>query len=418
MFHDVLFGSALLLVLMKDINIYSLWLLSGSAVAAILKRISRAYLIVLPIAGILLWILSKEKDLIFASLIVTFFLVFSDFESERSKVYSLVFFFVLSLIFEKNPSSFLFASGTMALFFLYEKKFLYASVVPLLAFVPEFRLPFLLPETHQPESGVSVQQMVRNVVVVIEKFTQSGSSAMKLLWEVIFWVAVAGVVLLVAVFFKEFRMNLKVSHYVLAALGVFVVSFYLFVLFVNMVVQNVNLDVGIPELTPVGQMLSSTPSASVTIVEIERNPSWNLVRWILTVVSLFVALLFFHTTLKLFLRTLKTSSEEIETEESREEEKEDVEKKEHRTERKEIHTLEDAYLFLRWKYFPGKEHLTPYELISGKKFRHFRGLTELYVESKYAGKGIKLPEKEIAKIFSESEKELKKANINPQKNLH
>ncbi|WP_241208654.1 hypothetical protein [Thermotoga sp. Cell2] len=61
MFHDVLFGSALLLVLMKDINIYSLWLLSGSAVAAILKRISRAYLIVLPIAGILLWILSKEK---------------------------------------------------------------------------------------------------------------------------------------------------------------------------------------------------------------------------------------------------------------------------------------------------------------------------------------------------------------------
>jgi len=92
---------------MKDINIYSLWLLSGSAVAAILKRISRAYLIVLPIAGILLWILSKEKDLIFASLIVTFFLVFSDFESERSKVYSLVFFFVLSLIFEKNPSSFL-----------------------------------------------------------------------------------------------------------------------------------------------------------------------------------------------------------------------------------------------------------------------------------------------------------------------
>jgi hypothetical protein len=403
---------------MKDINIYSLWLLSGSAVAAILKRISRAYLIVLPIAGILLWILSKEKDLIFASLIVTFFLVFSDFESERSKVYSLVFFFVLSLIFEKNPSSFLFASGTMALFFLYEKKFLYASVVPLLAFVPEFRLPFLLPETHQPESGVSVQQMVRNVVVVIEKFTQSGSSAMKLLWEVIFWVAVAGVVLLVAVFFKEFRMNLKVSHYVLAALGVFVVSFYLFVLFVNMVVQNVNLDVGIPELTPVGQMLSSTPSASVTIVEIERNPSWNLVRWILTVVSLFVALLFFHTTLKLFLRTLKTSSEEIETEESREEEKEDVEKKEHRTERKEIHTLEDAYLFLRWKYFPGKEHLTPYELISGKKFRHFRGLTELYVESKYAGKGIKLPEKEIAKIFSESEKELKKANINPQKNLH
>lgn len=327
MFHDVLFGSALLLVLMKDINIYSLWLLSGSAVAAILKRISRAYLIVLPIAGILLWILSKEKDLIFASLIVTFFLVFSDFESERSKVYSLVFFFVLSLIFEKNPSSFLFASGTMALFFLYEKKFLYASVVPLLAFVPEFRLPFLLPETHQPESGVSVQQMVRNVVVVIEKFTQSGSSAMKLLWEVIFWVAVAGVVLLVAVFFKEFRMNLKVSHYVLAALGVFVVSFYLFVLFVNMVVQNVNLDVGIPELTPVGQMLSSTPSASVTIVEIERNPSWNLVRWILTVVSLFVALLFFHTTLKLFLRTLKTSSEEIETEESREEEKEDVEKR-------------------------------------------------------------------------------------------
>jgi len=403
---------------MKDINIYSLWLLSGSAVAAILKRISRAYLIVLPIAGILLWILSKEKDLIFASLIVTFFLVFSDFESERSKVYSLVFFFVLLLIFEKNPSSFLFASGTMALFFLYEKKFLYASVVPLLAFVPEFRLPFLLPETHQPESGESVQQMVKNVVVVIEKFTQSGSSAMKLLWEVIFWVAVAGVVLLVAVFFKEFRMNLKVSHYVLAALGVFVVSFYLFVLFVNMVVQNVNLDVGIPELTPVGQMLSSTPSASVTIVEIERNPSWNLVRWILTVVSLFVALLFFHTTLKLFLRTLKTSSEEIETEESREEEKEDVEKKEHRTERKEIHTLEDAYLFLRWKYFPGKEHLTPYELISGKKFRHFRGLTELYVESKYAGKGIKLPEKEIAKIFSESEKELKKANINPQKNLH
>jgi len=417
-FLDVLFGSALLLVLMKDINLYSLLLLSSSAVAVVLKKFSRAYLIVLPISGLLLWILSKEKDLILLSLVVTFFLVLSDFENERSKVYSLVFFFVLSLIFEKNPSSFLFASGTMALFFLYEKKFLYASVVPLLAFVPEFRLPFLLPETHQPESGVSVQQMVRNVVVVIEKFTQSGSSAMKLLWEVIFWVAVAGVVLLVAVFFKEFRMNLKVSHYVFAALGIFVVSFYLFVLFVNMVVQNVNLDIGIPELTPAGQMLSSTPSASVTIVEIERNPSWNSVRWILTVVSLFVALLFFHTTLKLFLRTLKTSSEEIETEESREEEKEDVEKKEHRTERKEIHTLEDAYLFLRWKYFPGKEHLTPYELISGKKFRHFRGLTELYVESKYAGKGIKLPEKEIAKIFSESEKELKKANINPQKNLH
>ncbi|WP_334099817.1 hypothetical protein [Thermotoga petrophila] len=408
MFHDVLFGSALLLVLMKDINIYSLWLLSGSAVAAILKRISRAYLIVLPIAGILLWILSKEKDLIFASLIVTFFLVFSDFESERSKVYSLVFFFVLSLIFEKNPSSFLFASGTMALFFLYEKKFLYASVVPLLAFVPEFRLPFLLPETHQPESGVSVQQMVRNVVVVIEKFTQSGSSAMKLLWEVIFWVAVAGVVLLVAVFFKEFRMNLKVSHYVLAALGVFVVSFYLFVLFVNMVVQNVNLDVGIPELTPVGQMLSSTPSASVTIVEIERNPSWNLVRWILTVVSLFVALLFFHTTLKLFLRTLKTSSEEIETEESREEEKEDVEKKEHRTERKEIHTLEDAYLFLRWKYFPGKEHLTPYELVEGREYRYFKEPTEKFTKIRYSRTEEEMSFSELKKLFLESEKELKR----------
>jgi len=407
-FHDVLFGSALLLVLMKDINIYSLWLLSGSAVAAILKRISRAYLIVLPIAGILLWILSKEKDLIFASLIVTFFLVFSDFESERSKVYSLVFFFVLSLIFEKNPSSFLFASGTMALFFLYEKKFLYASVVPLLAFVPEFRLPFLLPETHQPESGVSVQQMVRNVVVVIEKFTQSGSSAMKLLWEVIFWVAVAGVVLLVAVFFKEFRMNLKVSHYVLAALGVFVVSFYLFVLFVNMVVQNVNLDVGIPELTPVGQMLSSTPSASVTIVEIERNPSWNLVRWILTVVSLFVALLFFHTTLKLFLRTLKTSSEEIETEESREEEKEDVEKKEHRTERKEIHTLEDAYLFLRWKYFPGKEHLTPYELVEGREYRYFKEPTEKFTKIRYSRTEEEMSFSELKKLFLESEKELKR----------
>ncbi|KAF2960144.1 hypothetical protein [Thermotoga sp. 38H-to] len=418
MFHDVLFGSALLLVLMKDINLYSLLLLSGSAVTAILKRISRAYLIVLPVSGILLWILSKEKDLVFASLIITFFLVFSDFENERSKVYSLAFFFVLSLIFEKNPSSFLFVSGAMALFFLHEKKFLYASLVPLLAFVPEFRLPFLLPETHQPESGESVQQMVKNVVVVIEKFTQSGSLAMKLLWEVIFWVAVAGVVLLVVVFFKEFRMNLKVSHYVLAALGVFVVSFYLFVLFVNTVVRNVNLDVGIPELTPVGQMLSSTPSASVTVVEIERNPSWNSVRWILTAVSLFVVVLFFHTTLKLFLRTLKTSSEEIETEESREEEKEDVEEKEHHTERRVIHTLEDAYLFLRWKYFPGKEHLTPYELISGKKFRHFRDLTELYVESKYAGKGIKLPEKEIAKIFSESEKELKKTNINLQKNLH
>ncbi len=393
---------------MKDINIYSLWLLSGSAVAAILKRISRAYLIVLPIAGILLWILSKEKDLIFASLIVTFFLVFSDFESERSKVYSLVFFFVLSLIFEKNPSSFLFASGTMALFFLYEKKFLYASVVPLLAFVPEFRLPFLLPETHQPESGVSVQQMVRNVVVVIEKFTQSGSSAMKLLWEVIFWVAVAGVVLLVAVFFKEFRMNLKVSHYVLAALGVFVVSFYLFVLFVNMVVQNVNLDVGIPELTPVGQMLSSTPSASVTIVEIERNPSWNLVRWILTVVSLFVALLFFHTTLKLFLRTLKTSSEEIETEESREEEKEDVEKKEHRTERKEIHTLEDAYLFLRWKYFPGKEHLTPYELVEGREYRYFKEPTEKFTKIRYSRTEEEMSFSELKKLFLESEKELKR----------
>jgi hypothetical protein len=391
---------------MKDINIYSLWLLSGSAVAAILKRISRAYLIVLPIAGILLWILSKEKDLIFASLIVTFFLVFSDFESERSKVYSLVFFFVLSLIFEKNPSSFLFASGTMALFFLYEKKFLYASVVPLLAFVPEFRLPFLLPETHQPESGVSVQQMVRNVVVVIEKFTQSGSSAMKLLWEVIFWVAVAGVVLLVAVFFKEFRMNLKVSHYVFAALGVFVVSFYLFVLFVNMVVQNVNLDVGIPELTPVGQMLSSTPSASVTIVEIERNPSWNLVRWILTVVSLFVALLFFHTTLKLFLRTLKTSSEEIETEESRE--KTDIDQKEHHTQRREIHTLEDAYLFLRWKYFPGKEHLTPYELVEGREYRYFKELTEKFTKIRYSRTEEEMSFSELKKLFLESEKELKR----------
>ncbi|MDK2898753.1 MAG: hypothetical protein PWP36_972 [Thermotoga sp.] len=406
MFHDVLFGSALLLVLMKDINIYSLWLLSGSAVAAILKRISRAYLIVLPIAGILLWILSKEKDLIFASLIVTFFLVFSDFESERSKVYSLVFFFVLSLIFEKNPSSFLFASGTMALFFLYEKKFLYASVVPLLAFVPEFRLPFLLPETHQPESGVSVQQMVRNVVVVIEKFTQSGSSAMKLLWEVIFWVAVAGVVLLVAVFFKEFRMNLKVSHYVLAALGVFVVSFYLFVLFVNMVVQNVNLDVGIPELTPVGQMLSSTPSASVTIVEIERNPSWNLVRWILTVVSLFVVVLFFHTILKIFLRTLKTSSEEIETEESRE--KTDIDQKEHHTQRREIHTLEDAYLFLRWKYFPGKEHLTPYELVEGREYRYFKELTEKFTKIRYSRTEEEMSFSELKKLFLESEKELKR----------
>lgn len=326
MFLDVLFGSALLLVLMKDINLYSLLLLSSSAVAVVLKKFSRAYLIVLPISGLLLWILSKEKDLILLSLVVTFFLVLSDFENERSKVYSLVFFFALSLIFERNPFSLLFVSGAMALFFLYEKKFLYASVVPLLIFVPKLKLPSLFSETHQPEGVESVQQMVRNVVIVIEKFTQNSSPAMKLLWEVIFWIAVAGVVLLVVVFFKEFRMNLKVSHYVFAALGIFVVSFYLFVLFVNMVVQNVNLDIGIPELTPAGQMLSSTPSASVTIVEIERNPSWNSVRWILTVVSLFVALLFFHTTLKLFLRTLKTSSEEIETEESREEEKEDVEK--------------------------------------------------------------------------------------------
>lgn len=61
MFLDVLFGSALLLVLMKDINLYSLLLLSSSAVAVVLKKFSRAYLIVLPISGLLLWILSKEK---------------------------------------------------------------------------------------------------------------------------------------------------------------------------------------------------------------------------------------------------------------------------------------------------------------------------------------------------------------------
>lgn len=408
MFLDVLFGSALLLVLMKDINLYSLLLLSSSAVAVILKKFSRAYLIVLPISGLLLWILSKEKDLIFVSLIITFFLVFSDFENERSKVYSLVFFFVLSLIFEKNPSSFLFASGAMTLFFLYEKKFLYASVVPILFFVPELRLPSLFPEARQPESAESVQQMVRNIVIVIEKFTQNSSSAMKLLWEVIFWIAVASVVLLIVVFFREFRMNLKVPHYIFAALGVFVVSFYLFVLFVNMVVRNVNLDVGIPELTSVGQMISSVPSASVTIVEIERNPSWNSVRWILTVVSLFVVVLFFYTVLKIFLRTLKTSSEEIETEESREEEKEDVEEKEHHTERREIHTLEDAYLFLRWKYFPGKEHLTPYELVEGREYRYFKELTEKFTKIRYSRTGEEMSFSELKKLFLESEKELKR----------
>lgn len=406
MFLDVLFGSALLLVLMKDINLYSLLLLSSSAVAVVLKKFSRAYLIVLPISGLLLWILSKEKDLILLSLVVTFFLVLSDFENERSKVYSLVFFFVLSLIFERNPFSLLFVSGAMALFFLYEKKFLYASVVPLLIFVPKLKLPSLFSETHQPEGVESVQQMVRNVVIVIEKFTQNSSPAMKLLWEVIFWIAVAGVVLLVVVFFKEFRMNLKVSHYVFAALGVFVVSFYLFVLFVNMVVQNVNLDIGIPELTSVGQMISSVPSASVTIVEIERNPSWNSVRWILTVVSLFVVVLFFHTILKIFLRTLKTSSEEIETEESRE--KTDIDQKEHHTQRREIHTLEDAYLFLRWKYFPGKEHLTPYELVEGREYRYFKELTEKFTKIRYSRTEEEMSFSELKKLFLESEKELKR----------
>jgi len=405
-FLDVLFGSALLLVLMKDINLYSLLLLSSSAVAVVLKKFSRAYLIVLPISGLLLWILSKEKDLILLSLVVTFFLVLSDFENERSKVYSLVFFFVLSLIFERNPFSLLFVSGAMALFFLYEKKFLYASVVPLLIFVPKLKLPSLFSETHQPEGVESVQQMVRNVVIVIEKFTQNSSPAMKLLWEVIFWIAVAGVVLLVVVFFKEFRMNLKVSHYVFAALGVFVVSFYLFVLFVNMVVQNVNLDIGIPELTSVGQMISSVPSASVTIVEIERNPSWNSVRWILTVVSLFVVVLFFHTILKIFLRTLKTSSEEIETEESRE--KTDIDQKEHHTQRREIHTLEDAYLFLRWKYFPGKEHLTPYELVEGREYRYFKELTEKFTKIRYSRTEEEMSFSELKKLFLESEKELKR----------
>jgi hypothetical protein len=119
-----------------------------------------------------------------------------------------------------------------------------------------------------------------------------------------------------------------------------------------------------------------------------------------------VALLFFHTTLKLFLRTLKTSSEEIETEESRE--KTDIDQKEHHTQRREIHTLEDAYLFLRWKYFPGKEHLTPYELVEGREYRYFKELTEKFTKIRYSRTEEEMSFSELKKLFLESEKELKR----------
>lgn len=419
MFPDVLFASVLFLSGMKHFDLFVLGALSGVTVVIALKRFSRTYLIILPAFGFLFWLVLKNKDFMISSLVTSLFLIFSDFENERSKVPSLLVFFTMMVFFGKNSLSPALVSGAISLYFLYERRYLYALASPLLMLVPPFDLPSLSFGGKQvDEIAESSQQSTRNVVVMMEKFFQGENPLMGILWGIIFWVVAASAIFLFLAFLKKVRINMKITHYVLVFLAVLVVALYAFFLFVNLVVQNVNLEIGVPELTPIGQMLSSSPSASVTIVEIERNPSWNGVRWVLTIATFVMAILILYNALKIFLKTTRSTDSELETEEMVEEKLEKSPEDEKQTERKEIHSVEEAYLYLRERFFPGKDHLTPYELIEGKRYHHFRELTEKFAKIRYSRTGEKTPFSELKKLFLESEKELKRYHTsNHEKNM-
>ncbi|PLV56169.1 hypothetical protein [Thermotoga sp. SG1] len=414
MFPDVLFASTLFLSGMKYLDLPILGIISAVILVITLKRFSMAYLIILPVLGFLLWITLKDRDLMISSLVTSVFLIFSDFEDERSKVPSLLVFFAMVVLFGKNTFSPILVSGALSLYFIYEKRYLYSLISPFLMFVPPFNLPsFSFGGRQKTEIAESSQESMKNVIVMMERFFQEENPLMGILWGIIFWIVVVSTIFLFLTFLKKFRINMKVPHYVLIFLVILVVVLYAFLLFVNLVVQNMNLEIGVPELTPIGRMFSSSSPASVTIIEIERKPSWNSVRWALTIVTFVVAIFVLYSTLKIFLKAVRSTTSKLETEEEMvEKAKEKFTGDEKQIERREIHSVEEAYLFLRKRFFPGKDQLTPYELIEGERYRHFRELTERFTRIRYSRIKQETPFSEVKKLFLESEKELNYKNKN------
>ncbi|MCD6551538.1 hypothetical protein [Thermotoga sp.] len=419
MFLDAVFAGALLLSILENVSFYSLLLLLSLIPISFLKKFSRVYPVIFPGLAILLWIFSKDSSLFLSSLVVTLFLFLSDFENGRSKTLSLILFFVLIVIFEKNSFSLLLSSAALSLFFLYHRRYLYSVFSLLATLVPPIRLPLFSPGNIREEKSETVERAIRNFFVIVEKASKEENPLMNILWTVIFFIVLASVVLFFVTLLKRsFRVNWKGIRYVLFGLCVFAVSFYLFVLLANVLVQSINLQIEIPEPSTLGQFPTFSSSASVTFIEIERHPSWRFMRWALTIIMFALVIVLFSTVLRTFLKSLKASEKTLEVEEKEEKEKYEEKKEKHSVESERIYTVEDAYLFLRRRFFPGQDQLTPYELLEGKEFHYFKVLTEKFVERKYAKKSTNISKKELMRIFRNAVEEVKDRRINLRRKLN